>query len=1263
MFCAVHDHPILIAGGGEIIRAPGQGNLRSEWRWAFLAVSVFVFVVFALANASSASPLAFREVSGHRVADLNVPTGGHAGFTSMRPALTGIHFTNTVPESRSLTNHILLNGSGVAAGDVDGDGRCDLFFCGIGGLSALYRNLGDWKFQKITREAGLQLTDLDATGAVLADVDGDGDLDLLVTAIHRGAHLFLNDGKGHFQETTTAAGLTSITGGMSMALADVNGGGQLDLYVCNYRNETLRDGFRMQIRVATINGKRVITMLNGRPLTGPDLTGWVSLDDNGQIVENGQADVLYRNDGHGKFTPLSFTDGTFLDENGQPLKTPLYDWTLTAAFRDLNGDGLPDLYVCSDLASPDRIWINRGDGRFQMIRPTALRKTSWFSMGADFADLNRDGYDEIFVADMLSRDHRLRQVQVSDHHGASSPIGTIENRPQVPRNTLFLNQGDGDYAEIAYFSGLSASEWSWSPVFLDVDLDGFEDVLIATGFERDVQDVDIARELETARRSQQLSDLEALRMRAKFPRLELPKLAFRNRGDLTFEERGDAWGFNTRGVSQGMALADLDNDGDLDVIVNNMNGVAGVYRNESSAPRLAVRLKGQSPNTRGIGARIAVTGGAVPRQSQEMQCGGRYLSSDDPMRVFAAGQLTNLLNIDVVWRNGNKSRLEGVRPNQLVEMVEPTGSSAKPPVQPPQPPSIFEDVSSLVTQTHHEEDFDDFARQPLLPRKFSQLGPGVAWFDLDGDGWEDILTGSGKGGALAAFRNDGKGGFERFTREPLPQIVARDQTTVLGAQLIPGQPVILTGSANYEDGRPEGGAVVAYDLANGKTSDVVSGTSSSVGPLALGDYDGDGDLDLFVGGRLIPGRYPEPASSRLFRNDGGKLVEDSGAAVLLRNVGLVSGATWCDLDGDGFPELILACEWAPIRVFRFQDKRAGREITTDLGLNKYLGWWNGVAAGDFDGDGRMDLVASNWGRNHKYQNYRQQPLRLYHGKFSESGGVDLLEAHYEPAMAKIVPWQHFGRVGPALPFVNARYNTFRKFGEASIGEILGDKAAAAHELQATWLESTVFLNRGDHFEARPLPMEGQLSPAFATCVADMDNDGNEDLFLSQNFFATEPETGRYDAGRGLWLWGDGRGGFRALPATESGVRVYGEQRGAAVADFDHDGRVDFCVSQNGAAVRLFKNVGGRPGVRIRLEGPPGNPTGVGAQVRCSHIKAAKEVHAGSGYWSQDSAVLVVPTSPAASEITVRWTGGKVTVGKLAPGEREIVLRYPVQDTK
>ena len=1256
-------HPKLgFSAGNGLDELTQVMNFDSSFLRRRLMVFTCLLAIVGCSNADEmvsdpVFPLVFRELQGHRVADLQVPAKGKAGFSWLAPTLTGITFTNLVPAERSLRNHILLNGSGVAAGDVDGDGRCDLFFAGTGGHCALYRNLGGWRFADITHESGLNFAGLDVTGAVLADVDGDGDLDLVVATINRGTHLYINDGNGHFRDHTADSGLASVNAGMSLALADVAGTGRLDLYACNYRNETLRDGFSMKLRVATIRGKRVVTMLNGRELNGPELAGWLTLDEKGQITENGQPDVLYHNEGEGKFTPISFTNGMFLDENGSALKEPLYDWTLSAAFRDLNGDGLPDLYVCSDLASPDRIWINQGGGRFQLLRPTALRKTSWFSMGVDFADLNRDGKDEIFVTDMLSRDHRLRQLQVGGHQPLSSPIGGIDFRPQVPRNTLFLNRGDGDYSEIAYFSGLPASEWSWSPVFLDVDLDGYEDLLISTGFERDVQDADIAKELETARRGQNLTDVQALEMRARFPRLEQPKLAFRNRGNLTFEESGSTWGFDTPGVSQGMALADLDGDGDLDVIVNNMNGVAGIYRNESNAPRLAVRLQGRSPNTRGIGSRITVLGGAVPRQTQEIQSGGRYLSSDEAMRTFAAGGVTNLLTVEVSWRSGKTSRLEGVHANQLVEMVEPPDPAKATPETTPTPEPFFTDVSSLLKVVHHEENFDDFERQPLLPRKYSQLGPGVSWFDLDGDGWEDLLIGSGKGGALIAFHNTGKGGFEPFTQEFLTMAVPRDETTVLGLQLGGDEPSLIAGWANYEDGRAEGAAVVLYDPGVGAMRNLIPANGSSTGPLAAGDFDGDGQLDLFVGGRIVGGRYPEPASSRLFHNTGGRLVEDAGAGALLKKVGLVSGAVWTDLDGDGYPELVLACEWGPLRVFRYQDHRSWREVTAEMGLDQYRGWWNGVSVGDFDGDGRLDLVASNWGLNTKYQEFRPQPLRLYYGDFTGAGGVDLLEAYSDVGMGKIVPFQHLGRVAAALPYLSGRYSSFRKFGEASISEILRDQASSAQELQANWLETTVFLNRGDHFEAHALPTEAQLSPAFGVCVADIDNDGNDDVFLGQNFFPNEAETGRDDAGRGLWLRGNGKGGFTGLSAVESGVRIYGEQRGAAVADFDHDGRMDLCVGQNGAPVSLFRNTGGPAGIRVRLQGPRGNPTGVGAQVLCSHCRAIREVHAGAGYWSQDSATLIFPKPGRSSDITVRWPGGVVTKITIEPGQTEVVIKY------
>jgi len=1205
--------------------------------------------------------LDWQEGKGFRSAPLSVVTGTHAEFTLLAPGATGIHFTNFLPEQRYRTNTVLLNGSGVAAGDVDGDGWCDLFFCGLGGRSALYRNLGNWRFLDITASAGLACPDLDATGAAFADLDGDGDLDLIVNSLAGGTHIFFNDGKGHFTEATKAAPLNPNKGGMSLALADIDGDGYLDFYVANYRSSTLVDMPQAKFWLKNVKGKQVVATVNGRPVTEPDLTNRFSVNSFGGIEEAGEADVLYHNLGGTNFVPVSFTDGSFLDEDGMALANPPFDWGLSVMFRDINQDGLPDIYVCNDFDSPDRIWINQGQGRFRAIARLALRKTSLFSMGVDFADINRDGFDDIFVLDMLSRDHRRRMNFIPDRKPPVPVIGEIESRLQYSRNTLSLNRGDGTYAEIAPLSGLEASEWSWCPVFIDVDLDGWEDLLITNGHERDARNFDIAERLKAMRAARPMSNAEVLAARKLFPRLATAKLAFRNRGDLTFEEVGAQWGFDFVGVSHGMALADLDNDGDLDVVVNNLNAPAGIYRNETPAPRLAIRLKGQAPNTRGIGAKIKVTGGPVT-QSQEMICGGRYLSSDDSMRVFAAGALTNELTIQVTWRNGTVSTIPGVQPNRLYEVHEAGATqipSPKSSLQSPDSQPWFVDVSHLIKHTHVDEAFNDFERQPLLGKKLSQLGPGVSWYDLDGDGWEDLIIGSGKGGQLAVYRNDALGHFKRWDSPPATQPVTRDQTTVLAWRKAPGQMILLAGSANYEDGLATGSCVRQYDLAAKQVEDSFPAQESSTGPLAMADIDGDGDLDLFVGGRCRPGKYPRAASSILFRNENGKFEIDADNTRRLAEIGLVSGAVFSDLDGDGAADLILACEWGPVRVFR---NKHGKfiEATEELGLGKFKGWWNGVTAGDFDGDGRMDIVASNWGRNTRFESHRNQPLQIFYGDLDGDGTEDLMEAYFDPQMNQRVPERGLEVMAKALSFLHGRFATHQAYGEASLEAILGEHLKAAKHWEANWLESTVFLNRGSFFEARALPVEAQMAPAFGICVGDFDGDGNEDIFLSQNFFATHPETPRYDAGRGLCLRGDGRGGFTAVKGQESGVKVYGEQRGAAVADFDGDGRMDLAVTQNGAETKLYRNVGARPGLRVRLRGPPGNPQGVGAQLRLNYggrSGPVREVHAGSGYWSQDSAVAVLSTPQPPTQIWVRWPGGQVTTNDVPTDAKEISVDH------
>lgn len=595
-------------------------------------ISLALALLCSLASGAAAS-LAWVQGNGYRSAVLPVPASGKPGFTLMKSDQTGILFTNILDPERSLTNQIYLNGSGVALGDVDGDGWCDIYLCGIDNPNVLYRNLGNWKFEDITASAGVACADQASTGAVFADVNGDGHLDLLVSGYGRGVRLFLNDGKAHFHEATTQAGLGGTMASTSMALADVDGDGYLDLYVANYRSHTWRDEPNTRFKVSTLNGEFKLLAVNGQPVTSPDLVGRFTVDPVNGVLENGEPHVLYHNDGHGKFIPLSWTDGTFTDEKGKPIAVP-YDWGLSVMFRDLNGDGAPDIYVCNDFHSPDRIWLNDGRGHFHAAPSLAFRHTSLFSMGVDSADLDRDGHDEIFVADMLSRSHARRQVQIAERKMPPAPIGLIDDVPQYSRNMLFRNRSDGTYAEIAQFSGVHASDWTWCPVFLDVDLDGFEDLLAITGHERDAQNADVARQIVALTRQRPMSPVAQMHLRTMFPVYDTPNFAFRNRGDLTFEEVGKAWGFDAQRVSQGIALADLDNDGDLDIVINCLNSGPLIYRNDSSAPRLSVRLLGSPPNTRGIGAKIRVRNGAVPLQSQEVMCGGRYLSADDSARTF-----------------------------------------------------------------------------------------------------------------------------------------------------------------------------------------------------------------------------------------------------------------------------------------------------------------------------------------------------------------------------------------------------------------------------------------------------------------------------------------------------------------------------------------------------------------------------------------------------------------------------------------------------
>jgi hypothetical protein len=633
------------------------------WSWRRIWLKVGFVTVFRGVLLMIA-PLAIWQASADGVEALNVPNTGTAGFTRLSPEQTGISFINQLADARAATNRNLLSGSGVAAGDVNGDGWCDLYFCALDNSNALYLNRGNWRFEEAAEKAGVACANWDCTGATFADVDGDGDLDLLVNTMNSGTHLFINDGKGHFQDRTPESGLSSSHAATSMALADIDGDGDLDLYVAHFRPNTIRDRPQTKFEIEYANNHPVVTHVDGRPATAADLTNRFAISpETGQVEEYAEEDALYENDGNGHFTLIPFTGGRFLDENGKPLTSAPRDWGLSVQFRDFTGDGAPDIYVCNDYFTPDRIWINDGKGSFRALPPEALRHTSLSSMGVDFADINHDGFVDFFVVDMLSQGHSKRQVQVGDLAPFISRAGEIFNRPQIPQNTLQLNRGDSTFCEIGMFSGVEGSGWSWCPVFLDVDLDGWEDILVSNGHRRDFQDADAAAQIRQALSEGKVSFEEPAKIMDLFPILKVPKAAFRNSGNLTFKDVSTQWRFHEEEISHGMALADLDNDGDLDVVINNLLSPAGIYRNEANAPRILVRCRGKDKNTSAVGARVSLIGEKFT-QTQEIISGGRYLSGGGMERTFGtAGQ--KKMELNVRFRNGETKTITNIAPNNL----------------------------------------------------------------------------------------------------------------------------------------------------------------------------------------------------------------------------------------------------------------------------------------------------------------------------------------------------------------------------------------------------------------------------------------------------------------------------------------------------------------------------------------------------------------------------------------------------------------------
>ncbi len=1178
----------------------------------FLNILTLLWSCLAVAPlAVQAQSLQWQERPGYRVAEVS-PAGSLSkhGFEAIASDDSHVTFTNRLSPARLSTNVNLMNGSGVGLGDFDNDGLCDIYLCCLEGPNRLYRNLGGFRFEDVTESAGVACQEMFSTGAVFADFNGDGLPDLIVTSMGGPNALLINQGNGRFRNDTKKAGLTSRYGGSSIAIADTDGDGDLDLYIANFgANSILRTGGRLAVGMR--NGKQVV---RGRYAKRIKII-------EGVMHEYGEPDSFYLNNGDGIFKQQSWTDGFFRDPAGKPYQEAPQDQGLAVMMRDMNHDGHPDIYVCNDAFTTDRFYLNDGTGRFQEIPQLAVRQTSYSSMGVDFADYDRDGRDDFILVDMLSRKHEYVMTQQSNLTRPPDTIDSYLNRNQIRRNTFFKARRDGTFVELANYAGLAATEWSWTVLFMDVDLDGWEDLLVSNGYPLNVDDQDTREAIAKLGR---LTSSQSRKTITMYPPLNTPNVVLRNQGDGRFQDRSQAWGFNdTHGVSNGMALADLDNDGDQDVVINTFNSEALIYRNRSAAGRVAVRLKSSGNNTQGIGARVRFYGGPVV-QEQEIISGGRYVSGDDPMRVFAANPDNQPGSIEVTWRSGKISRISDVRANHYYEIHE---SSAKPALadtaeKPANEPLFVPDTKSLSHQ-HHETAIPSMETQPLLWKSLSRFGPSSAWFDTNGDQIDELILGAGSGGTPSVFQwNEDKFVALKTPLKPFPS----DVSMILGVTTQSGR-YLLVASSGYEAPSPTQNHLhVLRCHPYGRFEMVQEGIQSGIGALAIADADRDGHLDLFLGGRPMLRRYPESSPSQMIFNLNDWIEGKAAKTTVLEETGLVHGVVFSDLDQDGKTELILACEWGPIRIFGFNNQ-APEERTQQWNLGEARGWWHGVSTGDFNRDGLPEILASNWGLNDRYTDYlAHQDIQLTYGDFGSTGRVGLIESYYDSETGSRFPIRDRFWMQSLFPRIANRFPTHAAYGKANLESILEGRSESHTTLSANTLSAVLLKNQNGSFKLENLPLEAQLAPSFAPVVADFNGDGFEDIFLSQNFFALHEKTARQDAGRGLLLQGTEEG-LQVLSGDQSGIKIYGEQRSSGVADYNQDGRPDLLVTQNGDRTLLYENRTGKPAARVRFIGSENNPDAIGTSYRVRYNGKPgplREIQAGAGYWSQNSYTQMIP---------------------------------------
>ncbi len=1147
-------------------------------------------------------------------------------FEHLPAEQTGITFANPIVEDDALLNPIdfdyLYNGGGVGAGDLDGNGRPDLYFAGNTVGNKLYLNRGDFRFEDVTEKAGVGAEAAWSTGVALVDINQDGLLDIYVCVAgkappeRRANRLFVNQGNGPdgipaFTEEAAAYGLADTGYSTQAAFFDYDRDGDLDVYVLT---NTVEDPNRNNVRPRKTEGQALST------------------------------DRLYRNPGSSPGQAQRFEDVS--REAG--IRTEGYG--LGLAIADVNQDGWPDVYAANDFITNDLLYINNQDGTFTNRSAVYLKGQTFNGMGADIADFNNDARPDIVVLDMLPPDNKRQKLMLSggvyDRFHMSLRLGY---EPQYVRNTLQLNQGprpEGDgpaFSEIGRLAGVHETDWSWAPLLADLDNDGLKDLFITNGYGKDVTNLDfLAYGQETATFGTRAANRERLLAAMReLPEVRLPNAVFQNEGGLTFTDKSAAWGMDRPSLSNGAAFADLDGDGDLDLVTNNIGEAAFVLKNHTrergGAHYLRVRLHGPAGNRAGLGAKLILKSGGA-RQYHDHSPYRGYKSTVENVVHFGLGADSTADSLAIHWPDGRRQLLTGVPADQVITMKH--AEAARPEERagdewpylfaeaPERRRHPFEEVAARRGLAHKHEELDvaDFKRSPLLPQKYSQGGPGLAVGDVDGNGLDDVFVGADPGHARSIFLQKTPG---QFAKEALPSgggTAHEDMGALffdaegdgdLDLYVVSGGNAAPASDAAYQDRLYLNDGAGSFEQSGGALPEMRA--SGSV--VTAADYDQDGDLDLFVGGRLVPGRYPVPPRSTLLRNDaeGGQArFADVTEAVApaLAEAGLVTDALWTDFDGDGRIDLLVAGEWMPLTFFKNTGGRLA-DVTAATGLEHTAGWWNSLTAGDFDGDGDTDYVAGNLGLNSIYKASEDEPVRIHAKDFDENGDLDAVLSRY--IQGRSYPAHTRDDMTAQMVGMKRRFQTYTAYAEAPFdqtftrAELEGAYVREAVRFQTSYLE-----NRGDGtFAIRPLPLRAQIAPVFGMRAGDYDGDGHLDLLLVGNSYAAHPQAGWYDASLGGFFKGGGDGTFAFVSHAESGFFVDGNARSLTeVTTGEHASLV--LAAQNGDSLRAFAPRRSAPHVRLR-------PLDRYALLTFADGTTRKaEFYHGAGYLSQSSRVLKTP---------------------------------------